>query len=305
MNKKYKKIILLITSISYFPILLSAKGESQVFNFMYDNIIVILAGVAILAAGATIVNLVFNFIDLQKIRILHESGADTEEIIATTKIPGWKKFYEWVISVVPVAEEKSIDLGHDYDGIRELDNRLPPWWLGIMYGSTIFAVIYMFYFQWGSNEWSSIQEYEIAMEAAEEAKLDYLAKAADVVDENSVVFEQDQASLANGKSIYDLNCLACHGNQGQGLVGPNFTDEYWIHGGDIKDLFKTIKYGVPEKGMISWSSQLRPSSMQDVASYILTLQGTNPPNQKAPEGELYVPPAEVGSEENTATSDAN
>ena len=100
-----------------------------------------------------------------------------------------------------------------------------------------------------------------------------------------------------------VNCAVCHGQLGEGGVGPNFTDAYWVHGGDIKDLFRTIKYGVPEKGMISWSSQLRPAEMQKVASYILTLQGTDPPNQKAPEGELWVPPTETVPQDTTATGD--
>ena len=98
-----------------------------------------------------------------------------------------------------------------------------------------------------------------------------------------------ESDLASGKKIYTMHCVACHGTLGEGGVGPNFADEYWIHGGSIKDLFKVIKYGVPEKGMISWQTQLRPREMQEVSSYILQFQGTNPPNAKAPQGEKYVP----------------
>ena len=121
-------------------------------------------------------------------------------------------------------------------------------------------------------------------------------KQADQVDENTVVMLEDENELALGASIFINKCAVCHGLEGQGGVGPNMTDNYFVHGGTINDVFKTIKYGVPEKGMISWKSQLRSSDMQRVASYILTLVGTNPPNPKAPEGVLYEPTEEESTE---------
>jgi cytochrome c oxidase cbb3-type subunit 3 len=123
------------------------------------------------------------------------------------------------------------------------------------------------------------------MEHAEESIKEYLSKQANLVDESNVEALLDDASLAAGKTVYEGKCAACHGMAGEGGVGPNLTDEYWLHGGDIKSVFKTIKYGVPEKGMISWKSQLRPAEMHKTASYILTLVGTNPPNGKEPQGE--------------------
>jgi cytochrome c oxidase cbb3-type subunit 3 len=218
---------------------------------------------------------------------MKDLGMEKEEIVKELTIPTWKRFYNWAWSIVPVANEEDIDLGHDYDGIRELDNRLPPWWLVLFYGSIAFAAVYMYIYHWSGSDWSSQQEYIMAMEHGEEMKKAYLAKQADFVDETNVEMVTDDASLAIGKDIFMAQCAVCHGQLGEGLVGPNFTDPYWIHGGGVADLFKTIKYGVPEKGMISWKSQLRPSEMQNVASYILTLQGTNPPNQKAREGELW------------------
>jgi cytochrome c oxidase cbb3-type subunit 3 len=136
---------------------------------------------------------------------------------------------------------------------------------------------------------------------AEEEVAEYLATRADLVDEKSVVTLTDEAALDKGKTIFISYCAACHGTQGEGGVGPNMTDNYWIHGGDIKDLFRVVKYGVPEKGMISWKSQLSPVQMQQVSSYILTLVGTNPPNQKEPQGELYEPAAETAPEGEPAT----
>ncbi|MEX2379622.1 MAG: cytochrome c, partial [Vicingaceae bacterium] len=102
-----------------------------------------------------------------------------------------------------------------------------------------------------------------------------------------------------GAAIYQGNCATCHGQLGEGGAGPNLTDDYWIHGGSIKDIFSTVKYGVPEKGMISWQTQFSPEQMQQVSSYIMTLVGTNPPNQKDAEGELYVPEEESALEESS------
>jgi cytochrome c oxidase cbb3-type subunit 3 len=120
-----------------------------------------------------------------------------------------------------------------------------------------------------------------------------------LIDENSVELSLDAGDIASGKEIFITKCAACHGQQGEGGVGPNFADKYWIHGGDINSLFKTIKYGVPSKGMISWQSQLSPKEMQQVSSFIITLEGTNPPNQKEPQGELY---DRDGSTKNETTS---
>src|SRR6478735_8271351 len=108
---------------------------------------------------------------------------------------------------------------------------------------------------------------------------------ADRVDENSVKLLTAKDKLQSGEAIYQKNCVACHGKLGEGGVGPNLTDAYWLHGGDIQSVFKTIKYGVPSKGMIPWQTQLSPAQIQEVASYINTFKGTNPPNGKAPQGE--------------------
>ncbi|HQU52955.1 MAG TPA: c-type cytochrome, partial [Saprospiraceae bacterium] len=143
-------------------------------------------------------------------------------------------------------------------------------------------------------------EYEMAMKEAKQQVAEYVAAQGNLVDETNVTARTDDAALAQGKDIWIANCVACHGANGEGGVGPNMTDKYWIHGGDIKNIFNTIKYGVPEKGMISWQTQLSPSAMADVASYILTLQGTNPPNAKAPQGDLYNP---EGAGETTPASE--
>jgi cytochrome c oxidase cbb3-type subunit 3 len=175
----------------------------------------------------------------------------------------------------------------DHDGIRELDNRLPPWWINMFILTIIYGLGYMIYYHWGGGGLSQTQEYEQEVAVAKKEIALALAGKANAVDESNVVALTESGQLGEGELIYKGNCVACHGQKGEGGVGPNFTDEYWIHGGGIKNMFKTIKYGVPEKGMISWQAQLKPSDMQKVASYILTMQGTNPPNPKAPQGVIW------------------
>ncbi len=189
-------------------------------------------------------------------------------------------------NIVPLEREKEILMDHDYDGIKELDNPIPPWFNFLFYGTMIFAVVYLFYFHI-AVDWSSAGEYEAEMREAQLQK-EILIRSGALVNEETVAELTDAASLSSGKDIYAKNCASCHGKLGEGLVGPNLTDEYWIHGGGIKNVFKTIKYGVPQKGMISWEKQLGPKRMQEVASFILSLEGSNPPNAKEPQGEKYI-----------------
>lgn len=197
-----------------------------------------------------------------------------------------KKYWE---NPVPPEREGDITLAHDYDGIRELDNHLPPWWVNMFVLTCLWALGYMWYYHWGGNGPNQDLEYKNEVETARKEIAIALAGKANAVDESSVAALTDAGALTEGELIYKNVCAACHGPQGEGSVGPNLSDEYWLHGGGIKNVFKTIKYGVPDKGMIAWSSQLKPADMQKVASYILTLKGTNPPNPKAPQGEIWAP----------------
>ncbi|MBK6997401.1 MAG: c-type cytochrome [Lewinellaceae bacterium] len=195
-----------------------------------------------------------------------------------------KKYWE---DPIPREMEGEITLDHNYDGIRELDNHLPPWWVNMFILTILWAIGYMWYYHWGGNGLNQADEYKQDVATAKKEIAMALAGKANAVDESNVSVVTDAGALGEGELIFKNVCAACHGQKGEGTVGPNFTDEYWIHGGGIKDLFKTIKYGVPDKGMIAWSSQLKPSDMQKVASYILTLKGTNPPNPKAPQGVIW------------------
>ncbi|HWZ05266.1 MAG TPA: c-type cytochrome, partial [Mucilaginibacter sp.] len=122
------------------------------------------------------------------------------------------------------------------------------------------------------------------MAQADAAKKVYLSHQANQVDENTVKLVTDPTVLASGQTIFKTTCSPCHGINGQGVVGPNLTDDYWLHGNKINDLFKTIKYGVPAKGMPTWEKQLSPKQISDVANYVKSLHGTNPPGAKEPQG---------------------
>jgi len=202
---------------------------------------------------------------------------------ASTSVSWWDK----INSFRPADQESKIDLGHDYDGIRELDNKLPGWWLYGFYFTIIVGVIYLYRYHIAETAPLSKQEFEIAWKRGEEQKAAFLAKSANNVDENTVTLITDANALNSAKTIFTSMCAACHGTQGQGGVGPNLTDDYWIHSGGIKDIFKTIKYGWPEKGMKSWKDDYSPVQIAQLASYVKSLKGTNPPNPKEKQGELY------------------
>jgi len=187
----------------------------------------------------------------------------------------------------PIEQEADIVMDHEYDGIRELDNRLPPWWLYGFYISIVVGGIYLWRYHVSHSAPSSEQEFQIAMQAAEKQKEEYLKTAANNIDENTVKLIEEPAALASGKALFIQNCAACHGKDGEGTVGPNLTDNYWLHGGSVKDVFKTIKYGYPEKGMRSWKDDFSPSQISQITSFIKSLKGTNPANAKEKQGDLF------------------
>jgi cytochrome c oxidase cbb3-type subunit III len=180
-------------------------------------------------------------------------------------------------------EEESIMMDHEYDGIRELDNNLPPWWKWGFYVSIVFAVVYLLHYHVFKTGDLQAQEYEKSIAKADAEVKAYLEKAALNVDENSVVLLTDAEALSKGKDIYIKNCAVCHGQAGEGVVGPNLSDKFWLYGGGISDVFKTVKYGA-ERGMQAWADKLNPVEMQQVSSFILNLDYTE---GKEPEGTEY------------------
>lgn len=210
--------------------------------------------------------------------------------VGFTERSWYKDLMKKLTKTVPMEKEGELLLDHDYDGIRELDNNLPPWWVYSFYACIIFAVIYMVRFEiLGADN----QEMELKKEIAQ-AQIDiaeYKKTAPDLMDEKTVTLLTDAEGLAAGKAIFTTNCVACHRADGGGQIGPNLTDDQWILGGGIKNVFHTLVNGGRDgKGMISWKGTLKPKEMQQVASYVLSLKGSNPKDPKAPEGEVWVDP---------------
>jgi cytochrome c oxidase cbb3-type subunit 3 len=188
----------------------------------------------------------------------------------------------------PLENEGQLLLEHDYDGIKELDNNLPPWWVYLFYAGIIFGVVYMVRYEiLGADNQETELKKELAQAKIEVAE--YMKTAPDMMDEKTVTLLTDPADLATGKEIFTTNCAACHRADAGGQIGPNLTDEQWILGGGIKNIFHTLVNGGRDgKGMIAWKGTLKPKEMQKVASYIISLKSSNPADPKAPEGEIWV-----------------
>lgn len=197
----------------------------------------------------------------------------------------WKKLMQLLTKSAPLEREEDVMMDHEYDGIRELDNVLPPWWLWLFYITIFIAVIYYVKYHF-IGDWSSAKEYTEEMAEAKADVDKYLMETGGNINENTAVVMNDATALENGKKVFDKECVACHRADGGGIIGPDLTDDKWIHGGDIKSVYKTIKQGVPEKGMLTWDGKLSPTQIQEVSSYILVkLKGTNPPNPKVYPGD--------------------
>lgn len=201
-----------------------------------------------------------------------------------------KDIYLKLLDSKPVEQEDEIILDHNYDGIKELDNNLPPWWVYSFYITMIFGVIYMIRFH-VFNDYTQTEEYKTEVAEAKIAIEEYKKTAKDLVDVNTVMLLTDAADLSAGKAIFATNCVACHKADGGGGIGPNLTDKYWILGGGIKNIFRTISEGGRDgKGMVAWKQTLKPAEMAQVASYIVTLEGTTPAEPKEAQGELWIDP---------------
>lgn len=218
-----------------------------------------------------------------------EQKAKIEEVNSLSyKESAWfKKIMKALTKTQPIENEGQLLLDHDYDGIKELDNTLPPWWVYLFYGCIIFSIIYLVRYEiLGAPD----QEMELQNEMAQ-AKIEvaeYMKTAPDMMDEKSVTLLTDKADLEAGKAIFATNCVACHKPDLGGQIGPNLTDEQWILGGGIKNIFHTISNGGRDgKGMIAWKTTLKPKEIQKVSSYIISMQGSNPKDAKAPEGEIW------------------
>ena len=206
------------------------------------------------------------------------------------RIKWLKETYRAALGSKAVEEELEIILEHNYDGIRELDNKLPPWWVYGFYATIIFAVVYLVRFE-VFNDYNQVEEYEIAVAEANIEIEKWKKTAKNLVDANTVTLLTETGDLKAGQTIFTTKCVACHKADGGGGIGPNLTDPNWILGGGIKNVFNTISEGGRSgKGMISWKSELKPLEIAQVSSYILSLQGTTPANPKDAEGDLWIEP---------------
>lgn len=208
-----------------------------------------------------------------------------------------KKSYDWsalfnkldkklFTRAVAVEKEQDIMLDHEYDGIRELDNSLPPWWKYGFIITIIVAGIYLMHFHVLGTGKNPTQEYEAELAQAKIEMDAYAAQSKDKINENNIEMS-DEAGIADGNEIYQQMCWACHGKLGEGGAGPNLTDKYWIHEGSMNAIYASIKHGYPDKGMQAWEKQYSPKQINHLVSFIATLQGTNPPNGKEAQGDLW------------------
>lgn len=237
--------------------------------------------IAIEAIVSALENIMLHKLDAEaKARFL----AEKEHVYKFTWI---KNTYKKLLGSKPLEKESEIILDHNYDGIRELDNDLPPWWLYGFYISIVFAAVYLLRYHVfnGPNQYDELETELVEAKAAIEA---YKKTAKGLVDATTVTLLTDAADLSAGKTLYETNCVACHMADGGGGIGPNLADPYWILGGDIKSVFNTVSEGGRSgKGMIAWKQQLKPLEMAQVSSYVLNFQGTTPASPKDPEGDLW------------------
>jgi cytochrome c oxidase cbb3-type subunit 3 len=255
-------------------------------------VVLILGTLIIVCLLLTLVLLVVAFSSMQN-AILRAKGLPEIDWVLFFK----KKFVTG--DILPVERSEEIKLTHNYDGIVELDNTMPPW-LRAVFGITIaVAISYLgFYYVLEMGAFQE-EEYETEMAYAQVEKDAYQKKMALSINDDNVTQIKDAKTLALAQEVFSKNCKTCHGAQAEGGAGPNLTDAYWLHGGDIKSIFKTIKYGVPAKGMIAWQQKLTPKDIQDLGSYILSLQGSNPAGAKAPQGQLEGAAAVVSTAKTT------
>jgi len=258
-----------------------------------SSIDMLLLAVGVVALVAILV-LVVAIYTLQILRLVirneEEKKSQAEGVASVVKKSWWHRFEKLVTRRADLKEEEDITLDHNYDGIRELDNHLPPWWTWLFYITIIFGVVYFVLHHVTKTLPLQDEEYQIevakAEQVAQERKTQNAESGGEAFDEANIQYDANPEYIAAGASIFKLQCTPCHRDDGGGNIGPNLTDNYWIHGGKIGQIYSTIKNGVPDKGMISWKAMLSPEQMRDLAFYIKSIKGSNPENPKAPQGEL-------------------
>lgn len=221
------------------------------------------------------------------------SDEEKKQLEATEALPFTEgEFYKNLIKKLTrskeIEQEADVMLEHDYDGIKELDNVLPPWWVYLFYSCVVFAIVYLVRFH-VIGDYTQEEEFNTEMVQAEIEHEEYLKTAPDMVNVDNIELLVDAASINEGKTIFTANnCSACHGANLEGTIGPNLTDENWINGGGIKEVFALISDGSSKNPVMApWKDVIKPSDIQKLSSYIISLKGSNPANAKAPEGDVW------------------
>ncbi|UJR79457.1 c-type cytochrome [Sandaracinus amylolyticus] len=187
------------------------------------------------------------------------------------------------------------EIVHEYDGILEADNRLPNWWLATFFGAIAFGALYWFAYESWHFAQSPREQYTAAMEAAAEA-------GGEVSDEMLGLIAENDQRVSDGRNTFASNCAACHGQRGEGQIGPNLTDANWIHGGAPTSLYTTVRNGVPSAGMPAWGPVLGERTVQSVVAYLMSIRDTNVPGRE-PQGDVWVPGAAPSEGEPAAPSE--
>jgi cytochrome c oxidase cbb3-type subunit 3 len=284
--------------------LMIVPGESQAAasTFIPANITIEAWMLFIVVIAAELMVILFIYNGIARMLKTMEPVAEVQERRPGFQLnmkPYFAKIWAMMNKSVAVEREKEIMSHHEYDGIRELDNDLPPWWKWGFILTIVFAVIYLWRYHVTQTAPLPLQELELEMVEAEEDMKVYRAQSASLVDETTVTLNNEAEFLEKGRAVFIANCAACHLESGIGSVGPNMTDRYWLHGNDIASIFKVIKYGVVEKGMQSWQEMLSPTQIAQVANYIKTLEGTDLPGGKAPQGVLIEESPEIENQNDT------
>ncbi|NHN24442.1 c-type cytochrome [Flavobacterium jejuense] len=253
------------------------------------------------------IEIVISAVDKVTYQLLNEEQKkqlEEAQALPFTESAFYKNIMKKLTRSKAIEQEADVMLDHNYDGIRELDNVLPPWWVYLFYGCVVFAIVYLVRFHI-VGDYTQKEEYEMAMNEAKLEHEEYLKNAPDLVNVDNVVLMTDAASIADGKRVFtENNCASCHKENLEGNIGPNLTDKYWINGGGVKNLFTVISEGSSKNTVMApWKEVIKPTDIQKVASYILSLQGSNPLGAKAPEGELWVEEASL-TDEVTKVSDS-
>ncbi|MDR2221307.1 MAG: c-type cytochrome [Flavobacteriaceae bacterium] len=269
-------------------------GTPQKPAFIEHPVVLILLGLFLFALVA--VEIVAAATNKVLDRLLTPEERAEKERLANLPVgqsPWMRKIMQKLTRTKGIEQEGEVMLNHDYDGIKELDNDLPPWWVGLFYVTTIFAVIYLLRFHVFEGD-NQIVEFNKEMALAKVQVEDYKKTAKDLITADQAQYLSDEASLAAGKDLFSKNCIACHAADGGGGIGPNLTDDHWILGGGIKNIFNTISEGGRDgKGMVAWKATFKASDIEKLASYVISLNGTKPAAPKDAEGDKIWSKAEL------------